>query len=242
MKNILVTGASSGIGEAVSRYLSECGYRIIMVARREEQLLEIAKDMDNKPLLIPFDLTKFDEYETIFSVCRKEGMKLDGLVHCAGMGTSMPVKGIRIKEDIQEQMEINAYSFAELGRYFSSKRFSNDGGTVVAVSSMASQSCAIGHCGYAASKAALNAMVKVMSKEFVRRKIRVNAILPAFVDTSRIRGAIEDDIFGLQDNIEKKQALGIIEPKSIAYLVEFLISEKAKYITGALVPVTAGLL
>ena len=241
MKNILVTGASSGIGEAVSRYLSECGYRVIMVARREEQLLEIAKDMDNKPLLIPFDLTKFDEYETIFSGCRKEGMKLDGFVHCAGMGTSMPVKGIRIKEDIQAQMEINAYSFAELGRYFSSKRFSNDGGTVVAVSSMASQSCAIGHCGYAASKAALNAMVKVMAREFVRRKIRVNAIMPTYVDTPLLQGDLED-AFDLKATIEKTQALGIIEPKSIAYLVEFLISEKAKYITGALVPVTAGLL
>ena len=153
----------------------------------------------------------------------------------------MPVKGIRIREDIQAQMEINAYSFAELGRYFSSKRFSNDGGAVVAVSSMASQSCAIGHCGYAASKAALNAMVKVMAKEFVRRKIRVNAIMPTYVDTPLLQGDLEDT-FDLKAKIEKTQALGIIEPKSIAYLVEFLISEKAKYITGALVPVTAGLL
>lgn len=241
MKNILITGASSGIGEAVSRYLSECGYRVVMVARREERLREIAEDLENEPLVIPFDLTRFDEYEIMFNDCREKGIKLDGLVHCAGMGTSMPVKKIRVRQDIQSQMEINAYAFAELGRFFSSKRFSNDGGTVVAISSMASQSCATGHCGYAASKAALNAMVKVMSKEFVRRKIRVNAIMPTYVDTPLLKGDLEDT-FDLKGNIERNQVLGIIEPRSLAYLVEFLISEKGKYITGALIPVNAGLL
>lgn len=112
MKNILITGASSGIGEAVSRYLSECGYRVVMVARREERLREIAEDLENEPLVIPFDLTRFDEYEIMFNDCREKGIKLDGLVHCAGMGTSMPVKKIRVRQDIQSQMEINAYAFA----------------------------------------------------------------------------------------------------------------------------------
>ena len=56
MKTILVTGASSGIGAAVSQYLSQCGYRIVMVARREEKLWDIAKDMESEPILIPFDL------------------------------------------------------------------------------------------------------------------------------------------------------------------------------------------
>ena len=141
------------------------------------------KEMVNEPILIPFDLTKFEEYDTIFDVCKEQGMKFDGFIHCAGVGTSMPVKKIRIHEDMETQMEINAYAFAELGRYFGSKRYSNDGGSIVAVSSMAAHSCIPGHCGYAASKAALDAIVQVMSKEFSRRKIRVNAILPTYVDT-----------------------------------------------------------
>lgn len=151
----------------------------------------------------------------------------------------MPVKKIRIHEDMETQMEINAYAFAELGRYFGSKRYSNDGGSIVAVSSMAAHSCIPGHCGYAASKAALDAIVQVMSKEFSRRKIRVNAILPTYVDTPLLRGDMENT-FDLQGRIEANQPFGIIDPRYLAYLVEFLISDKAKYITGTLIPVTAG--
>lgn len=92
MKTFLVTGASSGIGAAVSKYLSECGYRVVMVARSEQKLKETAKEMVNEPILIPFDLTKFEEYDTIFDVCKEQGMKFDGFIHCAGVGTSMPVK------------------------------------------------------------------------------------------------------------------------------------------------------
>ena len=131
MKTFLVTGASSGIGAAVSKYLSECGYRVVMVARSEQKLKETAKEMANEPILIPFDLTKFEEYDTIFDVCKEQEMKFDGFIHCAGVGTSMPVKKIRIHEDMEAQMEINAYAFAELGRYFGSKRYSNDGGSIV---------------------------------------------------------------------------------------------------------------
>ena len=99
--------------------------------------------------------------------------------------------------------------------------------------------CIPGHCGYAASKAALDAIVQVMSKEFSRRKIRVNAILPTYVDTPLLRGDMENT-FDLQGRIEANQPFGIIDPRYLAYLVEFLISDKAKYITGTLIPVTAG--
>ena len=239
MKTFLVTGASSGIGAAVSKYLSECGYCVVMVARSDQKLKETAKEMVNEPILIPFDLTKFDEYDAIFDVCKEQGIKFDGFIHCAGVGTAMPVRTIRIQEDMQSQMEINAYAFAELGRYFGSKRYSNDGGSIVAISSIAAHSCVPGHCGYAASKAALDAIVQVMSKEFSKRKIRVNAILPSFVDTPLLRGDLEK-IYDLQGRIEANQPLGIIDPRYLAYLVEFLISDKAKYITGTLIPVTAG--
>jgi len=239
MKTFLVTGASSGIGAAVSKYLAGCGYRVVMVARSAQKLKETAKEMVNEPILIPFDLTKFDEYDVIFDVCKEQGIKFDGFIHCAGVGTSMPVKRIRIQEDMESQMEINAYAFAQLGRYFGSKRYSNDGGSIVAISSIAAHSCVPGHCGYAASKAALDAIVQVMSKEFSKRKIRVNAILPSFVDTPLLRGDLEK-IYDLQGRIEVNQPFGIIDPRYLAYLVEFLISDKAKYITGTLIPVTAG--
>lgn len=239
MKNILVTGASSGIGKAVTQFLDSQGYRIIMTARNHDKMKELSTNMRNSPIIIPADLSIEEQIDHIFKKCRESAIRLNGLVHCAGIGKSMPVKGLRINEDIHAQMKINAYSFAKMGRLFSSKKYSEDGGSIIAISSMASKSCIAGHCGYASSKAAVNAMVKVMAKEFLRRKIRVNAILPTYVDTPLLKGDVES-AFGLDEKINSIQPLGIITPESIAYLAEFLLSEKSRYITGALIPVTGG--
>ena len=93
-------------------------------------------------------------------------------------------------------------------------------------------------CTYAASKAALNAAVKVMGREFLKRYQRVNAILPTFVDTPM--AVRMDDALGDLDSKVAGQPLGLIAPEQIAYLVEFLISDKSSYITGACIPVSAG--
>lgn len=239
MKNILVTGASSGIGAAVSQYLDSEGYRVIMAARSQDKMEDMAASMKNAPFIIPADLSQEDSIRNMFDTCKASGIRLNGLVHCAGIGKSMPVKGIRINEDIHEQMKVNAYSFALMGKFFSSKRYCDYGCSLIAISSMASESCITGHCGYAASKAAVNAMVKVMAKEFARRKFRVNAILPTYVDTPLLKGDMET-AFGLDKRIEQIQPLGIIQPEAVAWLAEFLISDKGKYITGALIPVTGG--
>ena len=137
---------------------------------------------------------------------------------------------------MMEVMNTNLLSFIELGKFFSKKKYSSEGAGIVAISSMASLQCAKGMCTYSVSKAGLNAAVKVMAKEFVKRKIRVNAILPNFVDTTMTQKALEYS----STNIEEFQPLGIIEPKKIADIIDFLLSEKAAYITGALIPVSGG--
>ena len=91
MKTFLVTGASSGIGAAVSKYLSECGYRVVMVARSEQKLKETAKEMVNEPILSTFDLTTLEEYDTILDVGKEQIIKFDRIIHCAGVGKSIAV-------------------------------------------------------------------------------------------------------------------------------------------------------
>ena len=93
---------------------------------------------------------------------------------------------------------------------------------------------------YSASKAALNAAVKTMAKEFLRRKIRVNAILPANVNTKMFTSG-EDVIENFMETSLERQPLGIIETDQIAYLTEFLLSDNAKYITGETVVVGGGI-
>lgn len=236
-KNILVTGASSGIGAAVSKYLSEQEYFVILVARNEDKLKKIQGELHGESLIVPYDFSELENIENIFYNCRNSELKLDGLVHCAGINNDIPIRANDV-EVMQEVTTVNYFSFVELGKHFNKKKYSNDNASIVAISSSASISCGKGMCTYAASKAALNASVKVMGKEFLKRKQRVNAILPTFVDTpmaARMNESLGD--------LEKKvagQPLGLIEPEHIAYLTEFLLSDKSSYITGACIPVSAG--
>lgn len=236
-KSILVTGASSGIGKAVSKYLSQQGCFVILVARNRDALSQVAGQLCGQSLVIPYDLMDLEHIEDIFVKCRQNDIKLDGLVHCAGINCDIPVRTNDVKV-MQEVTTVNYYSFVELGKYFGKRKYSNERASIVAISAMAADVCQKGMCTYSASKAALNAAVKVMGREFVKRRQRVNAVMPAFVDTpmaERMDAVLEN----LDGKIEE-QPLGLIEPEQIAYLVDFLISDKSSYITGTCIPVSAG--
>ena len=236
-KTILVTGASSGIGAAASEYLSEQGYFVVLVARNEDRLHQISEKLNGESLIIPYDLSDTEHIEDIFTKCRDNEIRLDGFVHCAGINNDIPIRANDI-EVMKEVTAVNYYSFVEVGKYFNKKKYSNDRASVVAISSSAAETCTKGMCTYAASKAALNAAVKVMGREFLKRHQRVNAILPTFVDTPM--AVRMDDALGDLDSKIAGQPLGLIEPEQIAFLVEFLISDKSSYITGACIPVSAG--
>lgn len=236
-KAILVTGASSGIGAAVSQYLSEQGYGVVLVARNKSKMEQIAAAFSGNRHIISYDLTDLENIEQIFIQCKEKGIKLDGMVHCAGISNDIPIRANDV-EVMKDVTTINYYSFVELCKYFIKKKYSQDGASVVALSSSAAELCSKGMCTYSASKAALNATVKVLSKESLKRRQRVNAIMPNFVDTPMAQNV--NNTFG---NLERKiaaQPLGIIEPVQIAYLVEFLLSDKSSYITGACIPVSGG--
>lgn len=235
MKTILVTGASSGIGEAVAKYLAEQGHQVVCVARNKDRLNRVCEYASDRMWNISYDLSELYGIGQIFEQIKEKTGLLDGMVHCAGINRDMPVR-VNGLDEMEQVMNINCNAFIELGKYYSMKKYSVDAGSIVAISSTASLTCEKGMCTYAVSKAGLNAAVKVMSKEFMKRKIRVNAILPNFVNTAMARESIAY-IGGIGEEI---QPLGIIEPEYIAYLVDFLLSEKAKYMTGSLIPVTAG--
>ena len=236
--NILVIGASSGIGEAVARYQYKQGNAVILVARREDRLSAIAGEMKNtgsgEVYICPADVTKSEDVESIFEYIFEKEIKLDGMVFCAGINRDIPIKSID-SDDMQDVMNTNVMSFINLCKFFAKKKYSNNGASVVAISSLASKSAVTAMCTYSASKAALNSAVRVFAKEMLSRKIRANAILPGFVDTDMAKEASEK--YG---DVAKNQPLGIIEPEQIAYAVEFLLSDKSKYITGSLLEINGG--
>lgn len=234
-KNILITGASQGIGARTAEYLSARGATVVLVARNEEKLDKIQEGLRTKSYLFPCDLQALDNISNIFDYCAVQGLRLHGMVHCAGVNHDIAIQHNDI-ELMQETLTVNYMAFVELGKYFMKKKHSVDGASIVAISSSAASFFSPGMCTYSSSKAALEATVKVMAREVLRRKIRVNAIAPACVDTEMIKNAP----FINADEIAQSQPLGMIDPLYISYLIEYLLSEKARYITGATIPVFAG--
>lgn len=236
-KNILITGASSGIGREVAIYLDSLGCHTIMTARREHILNNLKSNMKNESYIFPLDLGNDDKIRQLFNFCLEKDLKLDGFVHCAGINILSPIQTIDI-EEAKEIMNVNFFSFMQLCKFFCLKKYSKEGSSIVAMSGFASLGGQKGNGQYAVSKAAINSAVKTMSQEFLRRRIRVNAILPNYVDTDMMERAKMEG--GITDNDSVTHPLGIIPAIEIAYLTEYLLSDCSKSVTGTLIPISSG--
>ena len=170
MMRVLVTGASTGIGAATAKELAEKGAEVICVARREEELKRVCGYCPDRMWSISCDLGNLENIGKIFEQIQEKSGLLSGMVHCAGINCDTPIRTNDVQV-MRQVMDINYCSFVELGKYFCKKKYSEEGSSIVAISSTGSYNCAKGMCTYSASKAALNAAVKVMAKEFVKRKI-----------------------------------------------------------------------
>lgn len=234
-KWILITGATGGIGETTARYLHEEGYSLILTGRNKEKLSCLEQELGPNTYVFPYDLRDLYNIESIFNYISDNDIKLDGFVHAAGINRDIAIRSNDI-EAMQEVTTINYMSFVELMKYFLKKKHSNNGAVVVAISSIAVLDHPKAMCTYAASKSALESAVIIASKEAIKREIRVNAIRPGFVNTEMTANVS----FSIDERVSQIQPLGLIDPIYISYMVEYLLSEKSKYITGSMIPMMAG--
>lgn len=233
MKNVLITGATSGIGETTARYLAGIGYNVTLVARNEEKLQMLCHEFGKNSCYYVCDLANLEEIAEIFKFSKEKGIVYNGLVHCAGIGGAAPIRSLNYDET-QKIMTVNCFSFVEMAKYIVNRKYGTEKASLIAISSLSSKTCYAGMAAYSMSKEALNVACKVLSKEVLNRRIRVNTIMPANVRTPMTAGVPEDEIV-------KQQAWGFVDPLEIAYLVEFLLSDKSVNITGADIPVSAGM-
>ncbi len=230
-KKYIVTGASSGIGRSTAILLSQQGAQVVLIARDKERLEETRSAMkgDNHQI-ISADLGEMEDMTELFNTMVADGKKLDGLVHCAGMSYVMPLNRLK-RNNMEECMRINFYAFLELTRLYAKKKYGNKG-SIVAVSSLAATRPEKCQTLYAASKGALNSAVQSLAIELAAKEIRVNSIMPGFVNTKMME--MEEEIFPnekLKESMER-QLLGITEPEEIARVILFLLSEASGVITG----------
>lgn len=242
-KNIMVTGASSGIGKSISIYLSKLGANIIMVARNEERLKETYNELepgDHSYYLL--DLSNLDEIKSMMKDVCSNGLKLNGLVHSAGISKTVPLQYLKLS-DLNNIMSVNFYSFVELAKYFSKRQYNDKGGSIVAVSSISSKVGARGLSAYCASKGALDSAIRTMSLDLAAKNIRINSIAPSMIATEMYEGLIDiannDD---LETELKKRQFMGIGKPEDVASAAAFLLSDASQFITGTSMVVDGGYL
>jgi len=240
-KNIVVTGASSGLGQATAILLSRLGATVCLIGRDEMRLKETIRRMNGKGhVVLPFELVKFDEYKEKFKYITENLGMLDGLIHFAGIRNTIPLKVLK-NESIQKVFEINFNAFIQLSKYFSQKKnVSSEGGSIVAVSSVAALRGTPALTGYSSSKAAVDGAVRSLSCELAPKKIRINSIAPGHVETNmnlEVKKTLSD---GAYEQIIESHPLGIGQPSDVANLAAFLMSDEARWITGTTIPIDGG--
>jgi len=234
MDNLLVVGASSGIGREVALKLAKT-YRVFAMARREDRLRHL-EEAGIVP--VPFDVSELEAIEGRIKDLAKEQGRFKALVYCAGMQLVKPLRMLK-PVDLQRMFAINFYAPVLFAKAFAVRAVhEKENPSLVFVSSIAAQRPEPGILAYSASKAALDNLVKGLAKEIA--PIRVNAVSPGFLHTEMTKkfAHVYDDTF--MEKVEKEYPLGLGSPEKVASLIAFLISDEADYITGDIVRVDGG--
>lgn len=234
-KTILVTGASSGIGRGIAIACSKMGATVIINGRNEQRLAETMTEMQGEEnLSLAADLS--DSNSLIGMVSRLP--KLDGIVHCAGIGQRVLCKQLQ-EADLDTMMDVNFKAPVMLQTEILKQKKINKGASIVFIASIASDSPSIGNAVYSASKGAIISYANCLALELAPRLIRVNCILPAMIWTDLIlKGGITEE--ELKEDEKKYPLKRYGKPEDIANLSIYLLSNAAAWMTGSSIKITGG--
>lgn len=236
--NFVVTGASSGMGKQVTIELAKAGARVLALARGEEALEEL-KNTD--PTDIEYaavdvcDSFKLRKVITDFVI--KYG-KISGAVHAAGITGLTPLKAFDIDE-AHKIMDISFWGAVNLMQVCTKAKIANNGASFLLFSSVCSHKTDKGLFSYASAKAALQVAAKTFAKETANKQLRINTISPGWVNTAMTNGLEQTHNL---DEVNESSLLGIGEPSDVSGMVLFLLSDRAKWITGTDIVVDGGYL
>lgn len=234
-KTILVTGASSGIGRGIAITCSKMGAKVIISGRNELKLNETISLMEGKNhSMMVGDLTCKDLLSSLVS----ELPKLDGVVHCAGVGQRIPCRLLQ-EDDVDKVMNVNFKAPVLLQSELLQQKKINKSASIVFIASIASWSASFGNSVYSASKGAIISYANCLSIELAPRMIRVNCISPAMVWTDLILadGINEEK---LREDEQKYPLKRYGRPDDIANLAVYMLSDASGWMTGSNINITGG--
>ncbi len=236
-KNIIVTGASGGIGNSIIKKLNEAGANILASGTKIEKLEKLKKNFENIKIS-KFDISQSDKIEEFIENATNElGGSLDGIVNNAGI--TQDNLAIRMSlDDWQKVININLTSTFLMSKFAIKKMLKNKSGKIVNITSVVGHTGNLGQANYTASKAGIVAMSKSLAIEYAKKNININCISPGFIKTA------------MTDKIDEKFKEAIVskipsarlgEPDDIANAVLFLSSDWSDYINGETLHVNGGM-
>jgi 3-oxoacyl-[acyl-carrier protein] reductase len=236
-KNIIVTGASGGIGNAIIKTLNEAGANILASGTRIEKLEEL-KDNFKKIKILKFDISQSDKIEEFIENATSElGGGLDGIVNNAGI--TQDNLAIRMSlDEWQKVININLTSTFLMSKFAIKKMLKNKSGKIVNITSVVGHTGNLGQANYTASKAGIVAMSKSLAIEYAKKNININCISPGFIQTA-MTDKIDDKF--KEVIISKIPSARLGKPDDIANAVLFLISDQSSYINGETIHVNGGM-
>jgi len=236
-KNIIITGASGGIGNSIVEKLYENGANILATGTRVEILEELKKKFDNIKIL-KFDISQHEKIEDFINNATDVlGGSLDCIINNAGITKD----NLTIRMSLEEWtkvIDINLTSTFLMCKYSIKKMLKNKSGKIINITSIVGHTGNVGQANYTASKAGIVAMSKSLAIEYAKKNINVNCISPGFINTA------------MTDQIEEKYKEAIIakipsnrlgKPEDIANAVNFLSSDQSDYINGETLHVNGGM-
>jgi|ERR1035441_8563182 3-oxoacyl-[acyl-carrier protein] reductase len=241
MLNAIVTGGSRGLGLGIARKLAGAGFRAIVIARTEStDYLEAKREIDQSDTgaldFVQCDLADIEAIPNMVKKLLKDCGSIYALVNNAGISMDGTLALSNVHQ-IEQVVRLNTISPIVLTRYVVRSMMAGGGGRIVNISSVTAFTGYTGLSVYAATKASLVGFTRSLAREVGRIGITVNAVAPGFVDTDMTKSLTTEQ----RQKIERRSALNrLVDVEDVANTVEFLLSDRAKNITGTVVTVDAG--
>lgn len=242
-KVAVVTGASKGIGASIAKYFAAEGAKVVVnyasSKKDAEDVVRAITEKGGTAIPVQADVSIGADVKRLFKETKDAFGKLDVLVNNAGIYLYEPIEQVS-EETFQQQFKINVWG-SIVAIQESLKFFGEQGGTIINISSGASNTPLPTGSVYSATKTALDAITVALSKEFAGRNIRINSILPGVVETegSRSGGFIGSEA---ERRLIAQTPLGRTgQPEDIAKVAVFLASSDAAWITGEKIAVSGGI-
>ncbi|HKM00885.1 MAG TPA: 3-oxoacyl-[acyl-carrier-protein] reductase [Sedimentibacter sp.] len=240
MKTAIITGASKGIGAVIAKRLNELNYNLVLNYRSStdamEELINNFTNKETKNIIVKCDISNYEDAKRLIDEAYSNFGTVDVLINNAGI-TKDNILPLMTEDEFDQVIDTNLKGTFNCCKHIARRMIKQKQGRIINISSVVGLAGNAGQVNYSASKAGVIGMTKSMARELGKRNILVNAVAPGFIKTEMTDKIPEDLKAEMMKNIPL-QRLG--EPSDIADCVEFLISNKASYITGQVLSVNGG--